>query len=139
VTAVIALTASSLPVDVVDVDIMDIDVDVDLLLDGDDADFPSPAILAAGAPMLTAPPQSTLGAFEFDAPILMPPTPQISQMEPAPQITQIDFELDAPVLTEPTPQIIQTYVQLDPPVLVDPLPPQSTQMVVDLTDTADTV
>ncbi|MFF2147931.1 hypothetical protein [Kitasatospora sp. NPDC058190] len=111
-TAVIALTASSLPVDIMDIDV---DVDVDLLLDGDDADFP---------------PQSTLGVSEFGAPILMPPTPQISQ---------IDFELDAPVLTEPSPQVIQTYVQLDPPVLVDPLPPQSTQMVVDFTDTADAV
>ncbi|MFE5587543.1 hypothetical protein [Kitasatospora sp. NPDC056531] len=123
-TAVIALTASSLPVDVVDVDIVDVDVDVDLVLDGDDADFA---------------PQSTLGVFELDAPILMPPTPQITQMEPAPQVIQIDFELDAPVLTEPTPQISQTYVQLDPPVLVDPLPPQVTQAVVDIAGTADAV
>ncbi|MFD8705042.1 hypothetical protein ACFV1W_20880 [Kitasatospora sp. NPDC059648] len=44
-TAMIALTATSLPVDVPDIDVMDIDVDVDLALAGDaDPDLPATVV-----------------------------------------------------------------------------------------------
>ncbi|MFJ9770443.1 hypothetical protein ACIRVF_04280 [Kitasatospora sp. NPDC101157] len=112
-TAVIALTAGSLPVDVLDVDVMDIDVDVDLALAGDAEQGlpPGPDALGPDAAVLVAPAQTGRTTPGSDAPILMAPTPQIAQ----------------------------TYVQLDPPVLVDPLPPQITQAIVDLVDAADTL
>ncbi|MFJ3220920.1 hypothetical protein ACIPLC_33980 [Kitasatospora sp. NPDC086801] len=65
-------------------DVVDIDVDVDLAWDADTvADLPHPVRTS----------------FEVNAPILM---------EPAPQITQMDFELEAPALLPPaSPQLVQ--------------------------------
>lgn len=108
-TAVITLTESSLPVDVVD-----IDVDVDLALAGD---------IAADLTDLAEP-----GALS----IPVEPMPQVTQMDPLPpQSIQMDFEFDVAAPAEPAPQVVQTYVQLDPPLLVDATAPR-------ITDTADT-
>ncbi|MER7668090.1 hypothetical protein ABTY61_06445 [Kitasatospora sp. NPDC096128] len=99
-TAVITLTASSLPVHGVD-----IDVDFDLALAGDTAVDPADP-----------------GALSIPA----EPMPQVTQMDPLPpQSTQMDFEFEyvtAPA--ETAPQVVQTYVQLDPPLLVDAMAPR---------------
>ncbi|MGW1174886.1 hypothetical protein ACWD4P_14325 [Kitasatospora sp. NPDC002543] len=79
------LTASTPPVDVMDV--VDVDVDIDLLLDGDAAaDAPAPDALGAAAPILMTPPQSTQAVFEFDPPVQLDPEFLVDPLPP--QVTQ---------------------------------------------------
>ncbi|MFJ7249405.1 hypothetical protein ACIQWA_32895 [Kitasatospora sp. NPDC098652] len=77
-TAVITLTASRIPVDVVD-----IDVDVDLALAGD-----------CGPELVGLPDPADLADT-------VEPTPQVTQMDPLPpQVVQMYVQLDPPLLVD---------------------------------------